>query len=100
MSRAIFAFLVISVILASPIWLSLIVWFAPNRMPIVPILACMLQLLIALGLWWFFWGGGIGGEADLSQKWQLVGLLAALPLGTAVAKYSWRRGSNTSTTRR
>lgn len=63
----------------------------PRRWWFVDVLLCGVQASIALFLWWFYWGGGIGGEAHLSKAWQWSGLLAVAPLAACAIKRRMRR---------
>jgi hypothetical protein len=79
MNRIIGLFVLV-VILASPVWTTAIVLMLPRRMFALSVAACALQLVLAYLVWWFFWGGGVGEEAHLSQAWQLTFALASLPV--------------------
>ncbi len=85
--KILFALLVIAGILGSPVWISLIMLRIPRRWWPVDLLLCGFQGLVALFLWWFFWGGGIGGEARLSPMWQWWGVLVLLPIVVGLLKH-------------
>jgi len=82
--------LIIVGILGSPVWISGAILMVPRRWWFVEVLLCGLQALIALFLWWFYWGGGIGGEVNLSRAWQWSGLTAAVPLAACAIKRRMR----------
>ena len=82
--KYIVANIVIALIFGSPLWISFLVFFlAPRSLALASVL-CAFQLIIAYAIWWFFWGGGIGGEAHLSELWQIALLAAALPELSAI----------------
>lgn len=85
MMRIIGLFLVV-VILASPAWTTVIAFALPRRMFGLSIAVCLFQLLLAYLVWWFYWGGGIGGEAHLSPVWQLTLVLALLPVAATALR--------------
>ncbi|MEX0654914.1 MAG: hypothetical protein WDZ31_00690 [Phycisphaeraceae bacterium] len=88
--RATIGLLLVGGILGSPVWISLAIGLIPRRWLVVAILLCGLQILIAYGLWWFFWGGGIGGEARLDPAWQWTALAAVLPILVTILKWGTR----------
>ena len=88
--KAVLGITVILLVLGSPVWISILIRVLPRRLLLLDVFLCLLQGIIVYGLWWFFWGGGIGGEARLSTAWQQLGLLAVLPLVTVVYKYLGR----------
>jgi hypothetical protein len=85
--KAALGFLLILVVLGSPVWISLVVGVVPRRLVFLDILLCVVQAIIVYGVWWFFWGGGIGGELEFSDGWQTLGLFALSPIVTAIAKH-------------
>ena len=89
MQRIIGTFVMILVV-ASPVWTTTITLMLPRRMFGLSAAICALQLLLAYLIWWFFWGGGIGVEADLSPVWQLT-LASALAPALVTALKRWRR---------
>jgi hypothetical protein len=86
--QALLGLLLISAILGSPLWISLLVLAVPRRLVILDILLCALQAVIVYVLWWFFWGGGIGGELRLSAGWKVLGLVGLAPLLVAFLKHT------------
>ncbi len=88
--QAIIGLLIVIGILGSPLWLSLAIWVAPQRWWPFDLLVCGLQVLVAYFLWWFFWGGGIGGEARLPPALAWLGILALLPLVITIRKHLMR----------
>lgn len=82
--KTVLAILVITVILGSPIWTSLLTAVVARRSLFGASIACCLQLLIAYLVWWFYWGGGIGGEAHLPDTWQVAFLAALAPIAVTV----------------
>ena len=89
--RIAFWYLVFAIILGSPIWTSMLVILVPRRMPVLAYYLCGIQALIAFAVWWFFWGGGIGGEAHLSESWQALFGFALLPVGVLIFRFCLRR---------
>jgi hypothetical protein len=85
--------LVIVVFLGSPLWTSALVALLPQRLVGLAFGICAIQGLLAYAVWWFFWGGGIGGEAHLSESWQSAFGFALLPLGVAAFRF-WQRPRN------
>ena len=83
--------ILILLILGSPLWISLLILLVPLRFLFVDVGLWLLQAAIAYFLWWFFWGGGIGGEIHLSPTWQYLGLLALLPVVLSLAKIAGKR---------
>jgi hypothetical protein len=79
--------LIVTAVVCSPLWTSLISVMIPRRIWVLDLLICGLQGAIACSLWWFFWGGGIGGEARLTPALQWFGLLAVTPLAVCVRKH-------------
>lgn len=77
---------VIVIILASPLWIALLVLSVPRRWWIIDVVLCALQAGIVYFVWWFLWGGGIGGEAHTSVSWKWLGLAGCLPVVIAVLK--------------
>ena len=65
--EAVWVFFLITAIMGSLLWTSVLVLFFSSRRIVWTILVCEIQILIAYGVWWFYWGGGIGGEAHLSD---------------------------------
>jgi hypothetical protein len=88
--KTLFGLLIIVGILGSPLWLSLAIVAVPRRWWPVDLLLCGVQALVALFLWWFFWGGGIGGEARLSPTWQWSGVFAFLPVVVGFLKHAMK----------
>ena len=82
--------LVIAVFLGSPVWTSSLVALLPRRLLALAFGICAVQALLAYAVWWFFWGGGIGREAGLSESWQSALAFALLPVGVAAFRY-WQR---------
>ena len=82
--------LVVVVFLGSPVWTSLLIAMLPRRLLGLAFGVCALQALLAYMVWWFFWGGGIGGEADLSESWLFAFGFALLPVAAAVVRF-WHR---------
>jgi hypothetical protein len=80
-------FLLILVVVGSPVWISLVVAIVPRRLVLLDILLCVVQAIIVYGVWRFFWGGGSGSEFDLSDGWQTLGLFALSPIVTAIVKH-------------
>jgi hypothetical protein len=72
--------LLVIAILSSPLWISWIILAIPARFWFLDLLLCVLQGLIAYPIWWFFWGGGIGGELGPTPALQLLFVSAGLPL--------------------
>jgi len=91
--RTLFWYLVFVVILGSPVWTSVLVALVPRRLPVFAYFLCGIQALLAFAVWWFFWGGGIGGEAHLSQSWQALFGFALLPVVVLVFRFWLRRSS-------
>jgi hypothetical protein len=85
--KAMIALLTIVGILGSPVWISLAILAVPRRWWPLDLVLCGLQALVAYFLWWFFWGGGIGGEARLSPMWEWLGALAFLPVVVGALKH-------------
>lgn len=85
--NAIVGLLVVVGILGSPVWLSLVIVTVPRRWWAVDLLICGVQAWVAFFLWWFFWGGGIGGEARLSPMWQWLGMFGFLPIVVGSLKH-------------
>ena len=87
-------YLVLVAVFGSPVWTSAAVIAVRRRWGIWAWLLegglVCLQGAIALFLWWFFWGGGIGGEAHLPPASQWLGLVALLPVITVAAKHIGR----------
>jgi hypothetical protein len=86
--EAIFAILIVVGVVGSPVWVSLVIWTVPRRWWPVDFLLLGFQALVAYLPWWFFWGGGIGGEFRLSPMWQWLGALAFLPIVVVSLKHS------------
>jgi hypothetical protein len=78
-------------ILGSPIWTSLVVLLVPRRLSVLAYCLCGIQALLAFVVWWFFWGGGIGAEAHLSESWQALFGFALLPVVVLVFRFWLRR---------
>lgn len=74
------------VFLGSPVWTSALVAILPRRLPLA-IGICVVQGLLAYALWWFYWGGGIGGEAHLPESWQWGFIFAAAPVIVAILRF-------------
>ena len=85
--------LVIVVFLGSPVWTSALVALLPRRLLALAVGICAVQALLAYAVWWFFWGGGIGGEAHLSESWQSAFCFALLPVGVTAFRF-WQRPRN------
>lgn len=89
---AMVAIAVVAAVFGSPLWTSLTIALLPRRLlPVAATGICSIQALLAYAVWWFFWGGGIGGEAHLSESWQWALGLALLPF--AVSAFRWYRRS-------
>jgi hypothetical protein len=84
--QSVIGFVSILVVLASPVWISLLVGVVPRRLWFLDVVLCVVQAIIVYGVWWFFWGGGIGGELDLSDRWKTLGVFALSPIVTGVVK--------------
>lgn len=82
--------LIALVLLGSPVWISVLI--ALLRRPALGAVSwlCALQVVLAFLVWWFFWGGGIGGEANLSDSLQLGFIWTLLPLAVAVFRFCRR----------
>jgi hypothetical protein len=91
--RAASWYFVFAAILGSPVWTSVLIALVPRRLSGFAYLLCGIQGLLAFGVWWFFWGGGIGGEAHLSDSWQALFGLALLPVAVLVFRF-WLLRSN------
>jgi len=85
--RAAFWYFVFATILGSPVWTSVLVAVMPRRLFGFAYLLCAIQGFLAFGVWWFFWGGGIGGEAHLSDSWQALFGFAILPAAVLVFRF-------------
>jgi hypothetical protein len=84
--QTVVGFVLILVTLGSPVWISLVVAAVPRRLVLLDILLLVVQAIFVYGVWWFFWGGGIGCELELADGWKTLGLFALSPIVTAVAK--------------
>lgn len=91
--RVFFWYLVFVVVLGSPVWTSVLVALVPRRLPAFAYFLCGIQVLMAFAVWWFFWGGGIGGEAHLSESWQLAFGFALLPFAVGAFRFLWYRSN-------
>lgn len=91
--RIAFWYLVFAMILGSPVWTSMLVLLLPRRMPALAYYVCGIQALLAFAVWWFFWGGGIGAEAHLSESWQALFVFALLPVAVVALRFWPRRSS-------
>lgn len=91
--RIAFWYLMFVFILGSPIWTSMLVFLVPRRMPALAYCLCGIQALIAFAVWWFFWGGGIGGEGHLSESWQALFGFVLFPVAVLVFRF-WLQRSN------
>lgn len=87
----VFCYLMLVGILGSPIWTSLVVLLVPRRLSVLAYCLCGIQALLAFVVWWFFWGGGIGAEAHLSESWQALFGFALLPVVVLVFRFRLRR---------
>lgn len=85
--------LLAAVFLGSPVWTSALIAFLPRRLPVM-ICICVVQAFLAYVLWWFFWGTGIGREAQLPVWWQLGFIFAAAPVVVGILRF--RRQQRTS----
>lgn len=85
--KTLVALLLIAVFLGSPVWTSALVALLPRRLLALALPVCAVQGALAYSVWWFYWGGGIGGEAHLAESWQWALLAALLPVGVAVFRY-------------
>jgi hypothetical protein len=84
-------YLVFVVILGSPVWTSVLIALVPRRLPVFAYFLCAIQALLAFAVWWFFGGGGIGGEAHLSESWQMAFGFALLPFAVVAFRFLWGR---------
>jgi hypothetical protein len=88
--KAFVPILLVAVFLGSPVWTSTLVALLPRRLLWPAFGICAVQALLAYAVWWFYWGGGIGGEAHLSESWQFAFGFALLPAGVTAFRF-WRR---------
>jgi hypothetical protein len=78
-------------IFLSPAWTSLLILFLARRHLAFTYLICGFQVALGAATWWFYWGGGIGGEAHLGPELQALCLLVLLPVIAAIAVRRKRR---------
>lgn len=77
---------VIGAFLGSPLWTSALVAILPRRLLALAIVVLGIQAWLAWAIWWFFWGGGIGGELHLAETWQLAIVFALAPFIVAASR--------------
>ena len=88
--KAVLLVVVIGGFLGSPLWTSVLIAMLPRKLLALALGMCAVQGVLAYAIWWFFWGGGIGGEAHLSKSWQFAFAFALLPVTTAAIRF-WPR---------
>jgi hypothetical protein len=85
--QAMLAIVIVFLVLGSPLWISLAILLLPRSLLLLDVFLFLLQVAIVYGLWWFFWGGGIGEEMRLTEGWQFGGVFAMLPVVAIYIKY-------------
>jgi hypothetical protein len=73
-------------ILAAPVWTSYIVARIQLQHPIWAFFVAAVTLAMAYVMWWFYWGGGIGGEAHLAPALQILLISALAPTVTIIVR--------------
>jgi hypothetical protein len=85
--KILFLILVMLVFLGSPLWTFALVSLLPRRLLGFAFVAVGIQAVVACAVWWFFWGGGIGSEAHLSESWQWAFVFAFAPVAVTAFRF-------------
>jgi len=79
--------LVVALIVGSPIWTTALVALLPHKYLPLAFAICAIQALLAYWVWWFFWGGGIGGELHPPESCRYALLFALMPVVKTVSRF-------------